>query len=248
MCFDISYAALICPDFVSPQAAKKSSSGPNAPASVAGNPGNTTHTSPASGEGDMPKVTEAQGAQDKRNPPLFPWVNGAQTRGTGIGNGPRTGAAGGAVGNSSSSTSVEKDKASSEAEAAAAAAAEKQQTKKATTTTGGGDRDHPDRGKRPAYVVPFWNRTNRIPGRKDGTDSRNGSRGDSSNKSPKRAIASAEVDRGCRGAKDGSEGGSDGKRLRREDGAMASSSFVRYQFRAGYTNAVRRPVRMRDLL
>ncbi|CAM9383134.1 unnamed protein product [Pylaiella littoralis] len=153
---------------------------------------------------------------------------------------------------------------------------------------------------RPVHPVPFWNRTNWIPGRKDGTGSRGGgSSGSGGNdtaatknhrasEAAKDSTATDGIDGGrsskraaCQvsgssGTKEGSDSSSSSslvatknavaaagssKRSRQEgerpaaagsaDGLVGGEVVkvpIRYQFRAGYTNAVRRPVRMRDLL
>ncbi|CAN0235119.1 unnamed protein product [Ectocarpus fasciculatus] len=135
---------------------------------------------------------------------------------------------------------------------------------------------------RPAHPVPFWNRTNWISGRKDGTGSRRGAGDDAAaakqsaaidathdSKSPSKAPVSKLCEK--RGVQAGSSSCSatDGlqataagcsKPVRHEGVARRGTAEdegagsgkrkipIRYQFRAGYTNAVRRPVRMRDLL
>eukprot|EP00752_Nemacystus_decipiens_P016349 g14621.t1 len=143
---------------------------------------------------------------------------------------------------------------------------------------------------RTAHPVPFWNRTNWISGRKDGTGSRGGgndavaSKGtpasksvasdsttangsDSGMSSSKRAVGQVSRAGGageggrtttCSGSGavgSAAEAAESSKRARQEgrgattgvaDGVVKAP--IRYQFRAGYTNAVRRPVRMRDLL
>ncbi|CBJ48332.1 similar to CTF18, chromosome transmission fidelity factor 18 homolog isoform 3 [Ectocarpus siliculosus] len=135
---------------------------------------------------------------------------------------------------------------------------------------------------RPAHPVPFWNRTNWISGRKDGTGSRRGAGDDASAAKQSAAIdathntkspSKSPVNKLCetRAVQAGSSSCSatDGhqataaERSKRvlhegvarrgtvEDEGVGSGKGkipIRYQFRAGYTNAVRRPVRMRDLL
>ncbi|CAN0321651.1 unnamed protein product [Ectocarpus sp. 12 AP-2014] len=135
---------------------------------------------------------------------------------------------------------------------------------------------------RPAHPVPFWNRTNWISGRKDGTGSRRGAGDDaaaakqsaaidathdtkSPSKSPVnklRETPAVEAGSSSCSATDGYQAtaAERSKRVRHEgvarrgtvedEGAGSGKGKIpiRYQFRAGYTNAVRRPVRMRDLL
>lgn len=101
-----------------------------------------------------------------------------------------------------------------------------------------------DRPK-PALVTPFWKRTSRVHESKDDPRPTAGSNGDSK----RRASGDGKVANDGSGAhpkrpvvNSGSGGG----------GGPGSSAKerkpLRFQFRAGYTNAVRRPVRMKDLL
>ncbi|CAM9383357.1 unnamed protein product [Pylaiella littoralis] len=153
---------------------------------------------------------------------------------------------------------------------------------------------------RPVHPVLFWNRTNWISGRKDGTGSRGGGGGggggsggddtaaikdhraseaakDSTttdgidgDRSPKRAVCQVSGSSGTTEGSDSSTSTSSlaatenaaaaagsSKRARQEwerpaaagaaDGLVGGEVVkvpIRYQFRAGYTNAVRRPVRV----
>lgn len=114
---------------------------------------------------------------------------------------------------------------------------------------------------RPAHVVPFWNRTNWIAGREDGTGVRGAGRTKDATATAKGSGAPSKGGdtgsaQGTAGGGNGSGGRADAKRPREErgcgdggrGGVEAKKLSVRYQFRAGYTNAVRRPVRMRDLM
>lgn len=177
-------------------------------------------------------------------------------------------------------------------EAAGAAETKKTKTNRTPAPSPPGNKKFRDDEKnRTAHPVPFWNRTNWISGRKDGTGSRGGGGGndalstkgtpasrhvdhdstaanasDSCKPSSKRAAGQVS---GAGGAQNGgrtasnssaaagsaSEAAETSKRARQE-GRGATNGVaegvakvpIRYQFRAGYTNAVRRPVRMRDLL
>lgn len=110
---------------------------------------------------------------------------------------------------------------------------------------------------RPAHVMPFWNRTNWIAGRKDGTGS-HGAAADKRGGSSAAAAAAEGKSKIGGGGREGGLGngvskGTDSKRARDgakgdEDSSRQDGRVLRYQFRAGYTNAVRRPVRMRDLM
>ena len=116
----------------------------------------------------------------------------------------------------------------------------------------------PDR-RRAHIVVPFWKRTNRS--RADGARKEDTAlEGSSGAASAKRDLTGVACRAGATPGASGEGGGgvkSNSKRLR-TDGKVGGNnssnerpnktSAVRYQFRAGYTNAVRRPVRMRDLL
>lgn len=170
-------------------------------------------------------------------------------------------------------------------EAAAAAAEGAAETKKAKTSRTpapsppGNKKLREDEKNRTAHPVPFWNRTNWISGRKDGTGSRGGndpagaakeSAAASFGDAGKRAVGEVS---GTGTALAGSAGssaagkpppaGESSKRARQGEGGAAAAGLegvdgaagggaaknpIRFQFRAGYTNAVRRPVRMRDLL
>lgn len=129
--------------------------------------------------------------------------------------------------------------------------------------------------RRPAHVIPFWSRTNWISGRKEDAGSsqdhksssngsgdkgavngKDGNSRDTKSLSPSKRTA-AEIGRGGEGGRrlgDSSAGPVPKKRTRRQEeesaaaAAAANKLSVRFQFKAGYTNAVRRPVRMRDLL
>lgn len=175
-----------------------------------------------------------------------------------------------------------------------AAGAEKTMTNKAPAAPSppANKKFREDEKNRPVHPVPFWNRTNWISGRKDGTGSRGSKSGGGGND-----TASSAKDR-CASecakdstATDGIDGGrssesavrwgtqevsgsssssssavgqnataaaGSSKRARQEGGGPVAAGAnglvggvkvpIRYQFRAGYTNAVRRPVRMKDLL
>lgn len=176
-----------------------------------------------------------------------------------------------------------------EAAVATAAVSAAAETKKAKTSRTlapsppGNKKLREDEKNRTAHPVPFWNRTNWISGRKDGTGARGGGGGGndpagvakegaaaSSGDAGKRAVGEVS---GTGTAMVGSGGSSaagkppaaaeSSKRARQEEVGAAAAGVegvdgvagggvakapIRYQFRAGYTNAVRRPVRMRDLL
>lgn len=96
---------------------------------------------------------------------------------------------------------------------------------------------------RPKHVVPFWNRTNRKAPSKAGAEKVADGDGDGKQKGSKTTCGDS------RGP--GSTNNTDLKRPREESGkggGVKDGRVLRYQFRAGYTNAVRRPVRMKDLL
>lgn len=178
-----------------------------------------------------------------------------------------------------------------EAAAEAAAEAKKTKTSRAPAPSLTPNKKFRDEEKnRTAHPVPFWNRTNWISGRKDGTGSRGGGNdavaakrtpalklvdnvstvadgSDSGKSSSKRAVGqvsgagrteekgSSTTAGGSAGTGSAVEAAENFKRARQEErGATTGVAEgmatvpIRYQFRAGYTNAVRRPVRMRDLL
>lgn len=105
---------------------------------------------------------------------------------------------------------------------------------------------------RPAYAVPFWNRTNRIAGRKDGTGASGAAQGGKEGAASKaangvaRGVNSSNGDKGTvsKRPRDGEQGGGGGG----NECSKQDCRVLRYQFRSGYTNAVRRPVRMKDLM
>lgn len=90
--------------------------------------------------------------------------------------------------------------------------------------------------------MPFWNSRNRNKGTSLKDDSATGAPSVTKR-------GNAESARGV--DTDGGNGVGNGSKRPRMDSSSdgpKKSTAVRYQFRAGYTNAVRRPVRMKDLL
>ncbi|CAM9528377.1 unnamed protein product, partial [Hapterophycus canaliculatus] len=167
-----------------------------------------------------------------------------------------------------------------EAAAAAAAATKKANSKTPPSSPPANKKFRDIEKDRPVHPVPFWNRTNWISGRKDGTGSRSsgGSNGNHKAataagkestrvdpldgvKSPaKRAVSEVAGTIGGTGkgkseSRLGAKAAAEPSKRARQEGAGKAGADegvgkarIRYQFRAGYTNAVRRPVRMRDLL
>lgn len=207
------------------QAAKK------VPDASTDNRGDTTFVSPINGTpslavGDKgPKPPQPAAAAAVANQPTLLFPSSSERHPS-----PKSGIDGG-DGRGAGAGGIESDKVVGKDAAEGGEAAARRQKDGASTTKISPSKKEFSGGDRQVYPVPFWNRTNRIAEGEDG----GGVRG--------------------RQGKDGAEGDRSGvssKRPREEERgegrAEPARVPVKYQFRAGYTNAVRRPVRMRDLL